>query len=247
MILQDAFEFMSKVPDESIDVIITDPPYFLSNGGFSNSGGKRVSVDKGNWDKTTLGKDGFYSKFIAEAQRILKKDGTIWIFGSMHNIYVVGSLLQEYKFKILNNITWQKSNPAPNLSRRMFTHSTETILWARKNYKYGRQIFNYSLMREINGGKQMKDVWTTPTVGKYEKRFGKHPTQKPLSVMKRIIMASTNENSIILDPFVGSGTTCVAGEMLKRKTIGIDFEESYLKIARQRLMDIENEREGKIL
>ena len=129
----------------------------------------------------------------------------------------------------------------------MFTHSTETILWARKNYKYGRQIFNYSLMREINGGKQMKDVWTTPTVGKYEKRFGKHPTQKPLSVMKRIIMASTNENSIILDPFVGSGTTCVAGKMLKRKTIGIDFEESYLKIARQRLMDIENEREGKIL
>lgn len=246
IILADAFEYMKNIPNNSVDVIITDPPYFLSNDGISNSGGKVVSVNKGEWDKCTTSPEKFYSTLLEEAQRILKKDGTIWLFGSMHNIYIIGYLLNKYNFKILNNITWQKSNPAPNLSRRMFTHSTETILWARKDKKNGRQIFNYELMREQNHNKQMKDVWKTATTAHFEKRFGKHPTQKPLSILKRIIEASTNENSIILDPFVGSGTTVVAAELLKRRSIGIDNNSQFLDIAKNRLLNIESERIGRI-
>lgn len=247
LIYADAFQYMEKLPSESIDIIITDPPYFLSNGGFSNSGGKMVSVDKGEWDKTSLGSEAFYTKLIQEAKRLLNENGTIWIFGSMHNIYLIGYLLDKYDFKILNNITWQKSNPAPNLSCRMFTHSTETILWARKNKKHGRQIFNYELMKEQNNNHQMKDVWITSNTSRNEKRFGKHPTQKPVAIMKRIIEASTDESSIILDPFVGSGTTAIAGEMLGRHTIAIDSNLDYLDIAKERLSNINSEKVGKIL
>ncbi|AQW20952.1 site-specific DNA-methyltransferase [Lentilactobacillus curieae] len=245
-ILGDSFDYLKKLPDKSIDLIVTDPPYFLSNGGFSNSGGKKVSVNKGSWDDPNLvDSEQFYSSFLEESFRVLKDNGTLWIFGTMHNIYTIGYLLPKLGFKILNNVTWQKSNPAPNLSRRMFTHSTETILWAKK--QGGKQLFNYDEMRAINGGKQMKDVWTTSTISKLEKRFGKHPTQKPLSLMLRILKASANTNMIILDPFVGSGTTAVAGKMLGMKVIGVDESESYLSIAKNRVIDIENERVGKIL
>lgn len=242
----DAFEYMKTLASESIDTIITDPPYFLSNGGFSNSGGKRVSVNKGNWDEMDKSevKD-FYRLFLTDCMRVLSSNGTIWIFGTMHNIYLIGYLLHSLGFRILNNITWQKTNPAPNLSRRMFTHSTETILWAKK--AKGKQLFNYDLMREINGGKQMKDVWKTATINKSEKRFGNHPTQKPLSLLKRIISASTEKQSIILDPFVGSGTTAVAGKMLDRHVIGVEESATYIKIAKQRIEDYRNERVGKII
>ncbi|WKF71258.1 site-specific DNA-methyltransferase [Pediococcus pentosaceus] len=244
---QDSFEYMKKLPDQCIDIIITDPPYFLSNDGFSNSGGKRVSVNKGGWDKTDLGIEKFYDIFLNEAKRVLKDSGSIWIFGTLHSIYTVGYLLQQKEFKILNNITWQKTNPAPNLSKRMFTHSTETILWARKSLLKGEQIYNYSLMKDIAGGKQMKDVWKTATISSSEKKYGKHPTQKPLAVMKRIIMATTDKTSLILDPFVGSGTTCVAGKLLKRRTIGVDESLEYLNIAKKRLLNANNEYEGKII
>ncbi|KOY72060.1 DNA-methyltransferase [Apilactobacillus kunkeei] len=243
LIKSDSFDCMKKINDKSIDVIVADPPYFLSNGGFSNSGGKRVSVDKGKWDQEQDPEE-FYSRFLNEVDRILKDDGTFWVFGSMHNIYMLGYLIQKMGWKILNNITWQKSNPAPNLSRRMFTHSTETILWVKR--EHGRQLFNYDFMRELNGGKQMKDVWTTPTTQKMEKRFGKHPTQKPLSVVKRIIEASTNKDSLVLDPFVGSGTTCVACRQLGVRSIGIDMAEEYLDIAKNRVEDYSNERVGNI-
>ncbi|MQS89574.1 DNA-methyltransferase [Companilactobacillus mishanensis] len=246
LIHSDAFEYMRKLKDESIDVIIADPPYFLSNGGFSNSGGKAVSVNKGEWDKseTLESEKKFYDDFLKESYRVLKKNGTLWVFGTMHNIYILGYLMPINNFKFLNNITWQKSNPAPNLSRRMFTHSTETILWAKK--KDGKQIFNYDRMREINDHKQMKDVWTTATINKSEKRFGNHPTQKPLSIINRIIQASTNEEMTILDPFVGSGTTTVAGKINGIKTIGVDNSIEYLKIASQRVEDWKNEKIGKI-
>ena len=187
----------------------------------------------------------FYSKMIMEFYRVLKPNGTIWIFGTLHNIYTVGYLLKKFDFKILNNITWQKSNPAPNLSRKMFTHSTETILWAKKNNKQ-RYFFNYDLMRTENNHKQMKDVWTTSVINKSERRFGKHPTQKPLALLLRIIKASVDKDMVILDPFIGSGTTAVAADILNRKIIGIDNFKEYLDIAKKRVNDYKNERIGKI-
>ena len=175
----DTFDFLSQMKPESMDMIFADPPYFLSNGGFSNSGGNIVSVDKGDWDKVSglEEKHDFNRRWLRLVRPILKPNGTIWISGSLHNIYSVGMALEQEGFKILNNITWQKSNPAPNLSCRYFTHSTETILWARKDDKKAKHYYNYDLMKDINGGKQMKDVWIGPLTKKAEKWAGKHPTQ----------------------------------------------------------------------
>jgi site-specific DNA-methyltransferase (adenine-specific) len=245
LIQADSFDYMQSLPDNCLDNIITDPPYFLSNDGFSNRGGKRVSVNKGDWDRgDSEYSDQFYKKLLNYSNKILKENGTLWIFGSMHNIYKLGYLLPKYNFKIINNITWQKSNPAPNLSKRMFTHSTETILWAKKIN--GKQIYNYDLMRKKNNNRQMKDVWTTPTINKCEKRFGYHPTQKPLSVLIRIIQASTTKESLILDPFIGSGTTAVAGKLLERRVIGVDTSLEYLDIAKKRIKNFRTEPIGKI-
>ena len=233
----DTFDFLSQMKPESMDMIFADPPYFLSNGGFSNSGGNIVSVDKGDWDKVSglEEKHDFNRQWLRLVRPILKPNGTIWISGSLHNIYSVGMALEQEGFKILNNITWQKSNPAPNLSCRYFTHSTETILWARKDDKKAKHYYNYDLMKDINGGKQMKDVWIGPLTKKAEKWAGKHPTQKPEYLLERIILASTKENDYILDPFVGSGTTGVVAKRLGRKFIGIDAEKDYLEIAKRRL------------
>lgn len=235
--LDDSFERLKKFPDEYFDMIFADPPYFLSNGGFSVQSGKRVSVNKGDWDKISNfdEKHEFNRNWIKLAKKILKPNGTIWISGTFHNIFSVGVALEQENFKILNNITWQKTNPPPNLSCRYFTHSTETILWAKKN-KSARHFFNYELMKEMNGGKQMKDVWTGNLTSQKEKIHGKHPTQKPLYLLKKIILASTNENDIVLDPFCGSCTTGVACKLLNRKFIGIDNNEDFLKLSIERLI-----------
>lgn len=234
-----SLRLMKDLPDESIDVIMTDPPFFLSNGGITVQSGKMISVNKGEWDDPKLvNPEEFYTTFLTEARRILKKDGTIWVFGTMHNIYLVGYLLNKLGYKILNNITWQKTNPAPNLSGRMFTHSTETILWARKEPKKGKHLFNYQLMKEYNDGKQMKDVWTSSAISRKEKKYGKHPTQKPLWIMKRLVEASTNEESVILDPFIGSGTTAIAAKQLNRNSIGMESSEEYLALAKTRIEHI---------
>ena len=236
----DTLELLKKVDDSSVDVIVSDPPYFLSNGGISCRNGNMVSVDKGEWDKLpenyTL--EEFYNEFLTQAKRILKDNGTIWLFGTMHNIYTLGYLLTKSEFKIMNNITWQKTNPAPNLSCRMFTHSTETILWAKQN-KDSKHFFNYDLMRSLNMGKQMKDVWTTSTTKKSEKKHGKHPTQKPLEIMERIILASSQEGDTVMDCFSGSGTTLVAGYSLNRNMIGIEIEPEYNDICIKRLKELE--------
>lgn len=243
LILADCFEFLDKINAESIDMIFADPPYFLSNDGISNSGGKVVSVNKGEWDKidSLEEKHAFNRTWIRKAKRVLKPNGTIWITGSLHNIYSVGMALEQEGFKILNNITWQKTNPPPNLSCRYFTHSTETVLWARKDSKTSRHYYNYELMKERNGGKQMKDVWTGPLTPSKEKRFGKHPTQKPEYLLEQIILASTQQGDLILDPFVGSGTTCVVAKRLGRRYIGIDEERNFLDIAIKRLEAVNNE------
>lgn len=239
LINDDSLMYMKTLKDESIDVIVADPPYFLSNNGVTNSGGKQVSVNKGEWDEINQTNystsEEFNNAFLKEAKRILKKDGTIWVFGTMHNIFEVGYLMNKNDYRILNNITWRKLNPPPNLGRRMFTHSTENIIWASKSTK-SKHFFNYDLMREQNQGKQMKDVWETPIISKKEKVFGKHPTQKPISILMRMIEASTSEDMVVLDPFVGSGTTAVACEILNRKCIGIDLSAEYLEIAKQRII-----------
>lgn len=237
LIQADSLEYLDRMEPESIDVIIADPPYFLSSNGISNSGGKMVSVNKGDWDRSLSieEKHTYNREWIKKCRRVLTKNGTIWISGTLHNIYSVGMALEQEGYRILNNITWQKSNPPPNLSTRFFTHSTETILWARKDTKDARHYYNYDLMKEINHNKQMKDVWQGSLTKPSEKSFGKHPTQKPEYLVERIILASTREDDRILDPFIGSGTTAVVSKKLNRKCIGIELNEEYLKIAKERL------------
>lgn len=232
----DALLLLKKIPKESIDMIFADPPYFLSGDGISCSGGKMVSVKKGEWDEkiSLKEKHAFNKKWIRDCKRVLKPNGTLWISGTMHNIYSIGMALEEEGFKIINNITWRKLNPPPNISCRSFVHSTETILWAKKDDKKAKHKFNYSIMREMNGGKQMKDVWDTALTKPSEKKCGKHPTQKPVALLEKIIIASTDEGDLILDPFNGSGTTGIVANRLKRNYIGIEKEQEYLDLTIRR-------------
>lgn len=233
-------KILKQLGDKTIDVIFADPPYFLSGGGVSCRSGKQVCVNKANWDKKIDIEERlkFNRQWLKECRRVLKDDGTIWISGTFHNIYSIGVSLEKEKYSIINNITWQKPNPAPNLACRCFTNSTETILWARKQLsptKKGKHYFNYVLMKEINNNKQMKDVWDFKLPKKEEKKYGKHPTQKPVDLLIRIIQASTKENDIVLDPFCGGSTTGVACKMLNRKYIGIDNVKEYLDLSIKRL------------
>lgn len=239
LILGDSLKELKKIKEKSVDMIFADPPYFLSSDGITCSGGKMVSVNKGEWDKKTdiVNKHRFNRKWIKLCYRVLKDDGTIWISGTMHNIYSIGMALEEEGFKILNNIIWKKLNPPPNISCRYFVHSTETILWARKDIKSAKHVFNYKLMRSLSGNKQAKDVWETPLTKKSEKKHGYHPTQKPMQILERIILASTNEGDLILDPFNGSGTTGIVANKLNRKYIGIDLEKEYLDLTIKRKED----------
>ena len=237
--LHDTFSALGQMKPECIDMIFADPPYFLSNDGISCSGGKRVSVNKGDWDKspTLDDKHDFNRRWLRLCRKVLKPDGTICVSGTLHNIYSVGMALEQEGFKLINNITWQKTNPPPNLACKCFTHSTETILWAQKNDKHSRHYFNYALMKEINGGKQMKDVWSGTLTPRAEKIHGKHPTQKPLYLLERIILASTHEGDTVLDPFCGSSTTGVVCKKLGRSYIGIDSELDYINLSIERLKD----------
>ncbi|MBE6149066.1 MAG: site-specific DNA-methyltransferase [Firmicutes bacterium] len=221
---------------KSIDMIFADPPYFLSGDGISCSGGKMVLVNKADWDKkiNIKEKHKFNRKWIKLCYSILKDNGTIWISGTMHNIYSIGMALEEEGFKIINNITWRKLNPPPNISCRFFVHSTETILWAKKDLKKAKHKFNYDLMRGLNGGKQAKDVWESSLTKPSEKKCGKHPTQKPEVILEKLILASTDEGDLILDPFNGSGTTGIVANKLKRKYIGIEKEKEYLDLTIRR-------------
>lgn len=223
------------------DMIFADPPYFLSNGGISVQSGKQASVNKGDWDKSQgFEKDNNFNRhWITLCRDKLKKDGTIWISGTYHNIFSIAQMLNELNFRILNVITWEKTNPPPNLSCRFFTHSTEFIIWARKEKKTPH-YFNYKLMKSINGGTQMRDVWRLPAIAKWEKSCGKHPTQKPLPLLGRIILASTKENAWILDPFSGSSTTGIAASLLNRRFLGLDQEETFLEISKKRREEINN-------
>lgn len=236
----DSFDVLPQF-DFKFDMIFADPPYFLSNGGISYQAGKVVCVDKGEWDKggTPESIMEFNRKWLTLCREKLKDNGTIWISGTHHNIFAIANLLTELGYKILNVITWAKTNPPPNISCRFFTYSTEFILWARKFPKVPHK-YNYELMKAINDGKQMTDVWRLPAIARWEKSCGKHPTQKPLTLLTRIILASTCPMDWILDPFAGSSTTGIAANLCGRKYLGIDKELEYVELSKRRRQEIEH-------
>ncbi len=242
----DSLVFMGELsenhPDGRFDMIFADPPYFLSNNGISCHAGKMVSVNKGGWDQS-MGAEAnhaFNLEWLRLCQSLLKPNGAIWVSGTHHVIHSVGYAMQYLGMKILNGITWEKPNPPPNLSCRYFTHSTETILWAAKSEK-SKHCFNYQLMREHNGGKQMKTVWKIGAPGKAEKNCGKHPTQKPVELLDRIILASTNEGDTVFDPFAGSSTTGISAVRHGRKFTGCEKEKEYIELSTNRLsLEIES-------
>jgi len=222
----------AKYPDGRFDCIFADPPYFLSNGGITCHAGKMVKVDKGDWDKSRgpeLNHE-FNLEWLRRCQHVLKRNGTIWVSGTFHVIFSIGYAMQQLGFKILNDITWEKPNPPPNLSCRYFTHSTETVLWAAKNEK-SKHCFNYDLMRRISGGKQMKTVWTITAPGGDEKTHGKHPTQKPVALVQRCLLASTNEGDVVLDPFIGGGTAAIAAIRNGRQCVGIEADGDHIALS----------------
>lgn len=223
------------------DMVFADPPYFLSGGGISYQSGKIVCVDKGDWDKpsTPEAMDAFNLRWLTACREHMKENACIWISGTHHNIFSVQQQLLKLGFKILNVITWAKTNPPPNISCRYFTYSTEFIIWARKSPKVAH-YFNYDLMKELNGGKQMTDVWQLPAIGKWEKSCGKHPTQKPLGVLARLIQASTRPGAWILDPFSGSATTGIAANLLDRRYLGLEKETEFLEMSKKRRIELEN-------
>lgn len=239
----DCMELLPQFKDNSLDAVFADPPYFLSNGGISCQGGKMVCVDKGEWDKggTPEHIHDFNKQWLQAVRPKLKPHGTIWISGTFHNIFTVAQCLTELGYKILNIITWQKTNPAPNLSCKYFVHSTELIIWARREQKVSH-YFNYDLMRHLNGDKQMSDVWKLPTIAPWEKTCGKHPTQKPLALLSRIVLASTPENGIILDPFAGSSTTGIAANLVNRRFVGIEQEQQFCKLSQRRREELADPR-----
>ncbi len=253
----DSLSLLQGFEDQTFDLIFPDPPYFLSNGGFTCQGGKRVKVDKGNWDASKGIDDdfAFTSAWLLECKRVLKPTGSIWVSGTQHVIFQVGFAMQKLGYKLLNTVTWFKPNAAPNLSCRYFTHSTEILVWASPTAKGKLQhTFNYAQMKAENGGKQMRDVfalpkageeelstdgegrlWTQLTPRKSEKALGGHPTQKPIALLDRVIDASTSADAVVLDPFCGSGTTGVAAVGKGRRFVGLDLDTNYLDLTKRRL------------
>ena len=257
-------DLLKQIPDNTFDMVFADPPYFLSNGTFTCQNGRMVSVKKGNWDigKTAEENFKFHYEWLKECQRVLKPNGTLWVSGTYHSIYQCGYALQLLNYHILNDIAWLKPNASPNLSCRFFTASHETLIWARKDKK-GKHTFNYEAMKNWEDnykkeikcthcgkvdryeilhekGNQMRSVWAINTPKKEEKIFGKHPTQKSLDLLRRIIVASTNENDLVLDPFAGSCTTGVACKIYGRKFVGIDIEKEDLEVGKKRIESVKS-------
>ena len=243
----DSINILNQLAENSIDMIFADPPYNLSNGGFSVHAGRMVSVNKGYWDVSRGFQDdyAFHYRWLEACKRVLKPHGTLWVSGTYHSIYQCGHALQSLGYHILNDISWFKPNASPNLSCRFFTASHETIIWARKDKK-SKHIFNYDIMKDGNWPEdklkkpnlQMRSVCSLGTPKPEEKKYGKHPTQKPVDLLNRIVLASTNKGDVILDPFAGSSTTGIAAAINDRKFVGIDLEKKYLELSKKRFYDV---------
>jgi modification methylase len=238
----DCIAEMARLPDKCVDMIFADPPYNLQLGGdLFRPEGSRVDAVDDEWDKfdslTTY--DNFTRDWLEQARRILKDNGTIWVIGSYHNIYRVGSLLQDADFWILNDIVWRKTNPMPNFRGTRFTNAHETLLWCAKDEK-ARYTFNYRAMKALNDDLQMRSDWLLPICSGGEREKGDdgqkaHPTQKPEALLYRILLACTKPGDVVLDPFFGTGTTGAVARRLGRRWIGIERESSYVKVATQRI------------
>ncbi len=253
----DSLALLEQFDDHTFDLVFADPPYFLSNGGFTCQGGKRAPVEKGKWDESRgIEEDhAFTTAWLKACQRVLKPSGSIWVSGTQHVIFNVGFAMQRLGFKLLNTVTWYKPNASPNLSCRYFTHSSEILIWAGPGGKGKlKHTFNYPAMKQANGGKQMRDVWALPKAGEEEitaegegkvwtqltprpseKTHGKHPTQKPIALLQRIVEASAPEDGLVLDPFCGSGTTGVAAVSKGCRFVGIDMNPEYLELTKRRI------------
>src|SRR3954465_7357301 len=238
----DCIAQMARLPDKSIDMIFADPPYNLQLGGdlIRPEGGRVDAVDD-DWDKfdSLTAYDECPRAWLAEARRILKDDGTIWVICRYHNIYRVGALLQDADFWILNDIVWRKSNPMPNFRGTRFTNAHETLLWCSKSEK-ARYTFNYRAMKALNDDLQMRSDWLLPICSGGERVKGEdgskaHPTQKPEALLYRILLACTKPGDVVLDPFFGTGTTGAVARRLGRHWIGIERETAYVKVARERI------------
>lgn len=235
LVLGDCLEALTAF-DFRFDLVFADPPYFLSDGGVSVQSGRRVCVDKGAWDRPP-GRDAeraFTLAWLRAVRGKLTPQGTLWVCGTYHNSFLVADCLEALGFRLLNAVTWVKTNPPPNLSCRMLTHASEVILWARRHPRVPHR-YNYALLRAIAGGRQMRDVWPLPALRPWEKVGGvKHPTQKPLSLLVRILLAATAPHDWVLDPFCGSGTAGVAANLLGRRFLGVDRCADYLRLAQAR-------------
>ncbi len=246
----DCIEALEALPPHSVDVVFADPPYMLSNGGTTCQSGRRSSVNKGQWDASrgVVEDHAFQTRWLTAVRRVLKPSGTIWVSGTQHVIFSIGFAMQEIGYHLLNTITWYKPNASPNLACRFFTHSTEILLWASpmKTRPLGHR-FNYKAMKAENGGKQMRDlwqiptpgddqvVWSVPTPGPREKVHGRHPTQKPLALLERVLASSAAPGDLVLDPFSGSGTTGVAAVQSGCRFLGFERDPAYIDLAARRM------------
>jgi len=237
---EDALELMMKWPDNCIDACISDPPYNIAqrgSRGLSWAFSSHVTMQS-EWDRFTPKKyEAFTFLWMKEVARITKKNGNIFIFGSYHNIYLIGALAQRLNLRIINSIIWAKPNAQPNITCRMFTESTEQVIWLCNNHpkKANNWTFNYDAMKEENGGKQMRNFWLIPLTPKKETSYGRHPSQKPLALMERLVLAGTNRDDLVLDCFAGSGSTLIALKKHNRRFVGIEKNREYCSIAEKRL------------
>ena len=244
ILCEDALKSMRAWPDGCLDVCITDPPYNIAKNkkGLSWAFSSHITMQS-DWDRF-LQSDyaSFTHDWLKEVCRVIKKNGNIFIFGSYHNIYLIGAIAQRLKLRIINSIIWAKPNAQPNITCRMFTESTEQIIWLCNNdeNKASGWTFNYALAKQLNDGKQMRNFWVIPTVPASEKKWGKHPSQKPLMLMERLVLSCTRPDDIVLDCFCGSGSTLVACKKSGRRFIGIEKDKDYCTIARKRLAEIDS-------
>lgn len=235
----DCIEVINCIERESVDLIFADPPYFLSSGKTIHVKNAEKTIYKGEWDriKDIKNINDFNKRWLLACRNVMKEGATIFATGTYHNIFSIASCMMELGYRILNIIVWQKTDAKPTLSRNYFNFTTEYIVWARKNEKTNH-FFNCDLMEQINGGKRMTDVWRIPFISSWEMKCGRHPPQKPLRLLYRIILAASKSGDTILDPFAGSCTTGIAAKLLGRKFIGIDQNKSYLDYGLRRFEEI---------